>query len=445
MSAPLHWSLLFGPLPTVLLVIGAMAACFLIIRPDRRWAGRVLPLVIALASTATATIAWVINGLWRPFPDPLPVAVLIWVAVILSGLGLGLARLRLRGGWQKAAAVLAGIAVMTAGANQVNRYFGYFPSAAAVVGLPLTQEHPLPSFHRNGVQLVQHQTSAIVAQNWHGPAAMPTGGAVSQVTIPAVSSGFPARAAWIYLPPAYLTSHRPSLPVLMLITGQPGTSRGWIDAGNVIAVMDAFAATHQGLAPIVVMPDPLGSTLSNPLCTNSSLGQADAYLTRDVPEWLLANVQVDLNTQHWAVGGFSFGGTCALQLSVNHPRLFPTFLDISGQDAPTLGNRQRTLDRAFGGDARAFAKINPLDIFAAASTHRSKLPNQRDMSALAGTLVVGTNDHLYVPQQRHIQSAAVGAGVSIRWLEVPGAHSWRVAVAGLQQTLPWLSIRMGLT
>lgn len=98
MSAPLHWSLLFGPLPTVLLVIGAMAACFLIIRPDRRWAGRVLPLVIALASTATAMIAWVINGLWRPFPDPLPVAVLIWVAVILSGMGLGLARLRLRGG-----------------------------------------------------------------------------------------------------------------------------------------------------------------------------------------------------------------------------------------------------------------------------------------------------------------------------------------------------------
>lgn len=87
MSAPSHWSLLFGPLPTVLLVIGAMAAGFLVIRPDRRWAGRVLPLVIALASTATAVIACVINGRRRSFPDPLPVAVLIWVAVILSGMG----------------------------------------------------------------------------------------------------------------------------------------------------------------------------------------------------------------------------------------------------------------------------------------------------------------------------------------------------------------------
>lgn len=442
MSAPLYWPLLFGLLPTILLLIGALAAGFLIIRPDRRWICRTLPLVVALVTAATATIAWIINVLWHPFPEPLPMTVLIWVGVILLALALGLGRLRIEGRWQKAAAVVAVIAVTAAGANQVNRYFGYFPSTAAVIGLPLPQEHPLPLFHRNAGQPAPHRTLTIVAQNWRPPAGMPLGGAVSQVTIPAVTSGFPARAAWIYLPPAYLTTYRPNLPVLMLITAQPGTSRGWIDAGNVIAAMDAFAASHQGLAPIVVMPDPLGSTLSNPLCTNSTLGQADAYLTRDVPAWLLANVQVDANTQHWAVGGFSFGGTCALQLSVNHPRLFPTFLDISGQDAPTLGNRQQTLDRAFGGNPRAFAKINPVDILAAT---RLTLPNRAEMSALAGTLVIGTSDHIYLPQQRHIQNAAVGAGVPIRWLEVPGAHSWRVAVAGLQQSLPWLSTRMGLT
>ena len=111
---------------------------------------------------------------------------------------------------------------------------------------------------------------------------MPAAGAVTEVSIPATASGFAARSAWVYVPPAYLTPSHPLLPVLMMIGGQPGGPRDWLDGGQLAQQMDAWAAAHAGLAPVVVMPDGIGSALSNPLCMNSALGQVDTYLTSDV-------------------------------------------------------------------------------------------------------------------------------------------------------------------
>ncbi len=445
MSGPLQWPLFTGPLPVTLLASGAAGAAFLIFRRRRRWLISVLPLITGGSALATLLIAWVVNALWRPFPDPLPAAVFVWVAVILGAMALGVAHFRSARWLRRVTATIAVVAVLAAGANQINRFFGYYPTPAALLGLPLPQERPLPAIQRAGVHLGHRPPSSVLAQTWRPPVGMPTVGAVSHVAVPGVRSGFRARPAWLYLPPAYLTDSRPNLPVLMLIVGQPGTSRDWIDAGHVITIMDLFAAAHHGLAPIVVMPDPLGSTMANPLCANTSLGNVDTYLAEDVPTWVSANLQVDPDTRHWAVGGFSYGGTCSLQLSVNHPRLFPTFLDISGQDAPTLGSRQRTLDRAFGGDARAFAHINPLDILSTLPRNRLNPMGRSDFSTVAGTLAVGSRDAVFASQQHHVQAVAVKAGMSIGWLEVPGGHSWHVAVAALRQALPWLSTRMGLT
>jgi S-formylglutathione hydrolase FrmB len=126
------------------------------------------------------------------------------------------------------------------------------------------------------------------------------------------------------------------LPVLVLIAGQPGGPQDWVFAGRLAAVMDAFAAAHQGLAPVVVVPDVTGSALGNTLCLDSRLGAAETYLADDVPEWTASMLDVD--TSRLAIGGFSFGGTCALQLSLRRPEVFHTFLDVSGQLAPTLGD-----------------------------------------------------------------------------------------------------------
>jgi len=269
---------------------------------------------------------------------------------------------------------------------------------------------------------------------WHRPRGMPTAGAVYQVIIPGVRSGFAARPGYVYLPPAYLATPRPELAVLVLLAGQPGDPRAWLDSGQVQAMMDGFARRHDGLAPVVVMPDDLGGEFANPLCLNSRLGQVQTYLTVDVPDWITSHLQVRPPGRGWAVGGFSEGGTCAIQLSTQAPGLYRFFVDISGQAGPTLGSRQRTIGRAFGGDAAAFARVDPVAVLA-----RTRFPGT------AGVFVGGADDRVYTPQQQVVYRAARHAGMDVTFMELPGGHDWRVWRGGLEHTLAWLAGRLGIT
>ena len=80
----------------------------------------------------------------------------------------------------------------------------------------------------------------------------------------------------------------------------------------------------------------------------------DTYISKDVPNAIRSQLLVDNNTAHWAIGGFSYGGTCSIQMATNHPDLYPTFVDAAGEAEPTLGTRQQTVDTAFGGDEAKF-------------------------------------------------------------------------------------------
>ncbi len=308
-----------------------------------------------------------------------------------------------------------------------------FPTARALLGLPPVGQVDFTAVAPTGVVLVNRAAGRSLAEGWRPPVALPTAGVVAQVTIPARVSGFPARPGWVYLPPAYLTSPRARLPVVVALSGQPGTPRDWLDGGRLAQVMDRFAAAHAGLAPVVVMPDPLGSTLANPLCLDSRLGRAQTYLSVDVPAWVRATLQVDPAPRSWAIAGFSAGGTCALQLALNAPRVYPTFLDISGQSEPTLGDRRRTVAAAFGGDAAAFAAVNPLDLLA-----RHRYPGT------AGLIVAGRDDGLYRPQALQVLRAARAAGLQVGYRELPDGHDWRLGGAGLETSLPWLAARLHL-
>ena len=146
------------------------------------------------------------------------------------------------------------------------------------------------------------------------------------------------------------------------------------------------------------------------------------------------NLQVDPDPQRWAVGGFSYGGTCALQLAVRAPSTYPTFIDISGQAEPTLGSHSQTVAATFAGDEAAFRAVNPLDILAT-----GRFP------ASAGLVAVGGDDPVYGPQARAVIAAARQAGMTIEAPVVAGGHSWTVAISALATALPWLAIRTGLT
>jgi hypothetical protein len=142
---------------------------------------------------------------------------------------------------------------------QVNQLYYACPTLHSALGLTPPQQmsfaHVAPPVSR----VVTAQPGVPLTDAWTPPANMPTTGAVSEVPIPGTVSSFVARPAWVYFPPAYLSSPRAVLPVLVLVAGQPGTPRDWLDGGRLVATMNAFAAAHSGLAPVVVVPDSLGS------------------------------------------------------------------------------------------------------------------------------------------------------------------------------------------
>jgi len=450
---PLDWSLIAGPLPVILLVSALLALAWLAAgrnAPRRgslrrgarggsaggaasvRWLVICVPLIVMAAGGVIALLTWLINNVWRPFPDLLPFTIVLWSWVALAGMVLAFARQPLLRTWpRRAAAIAAGVLVLAAAANQVNGYFQAYPSLRVALAPWLD---PKPVFTRTvNVAEVVAKPGQTLGGIWHQPPGMPQTGAVYQANIPGVTSGFAARPGYIYLPPAYLARPRPQLPVLVLLAGQPGDPRAWLDFGQIQAMMDGFATRHHGLAPVVVMPDDLGSEFANPLCLNSRLGNVQTYLTVDMPHWITSHLQVRPPGQGWAIGGFSAGGTCAIQLSTQAPRLYRFFVDISGQIGPTLGSRQLTISRAFGGDAAAFARVDPIVVLA-----RTRFPRN------AGVFVGGADDRVYTPQQQIMYRAARHAGMTVTFLELPGGHDWRVWRGGLEHNVAWLAGRLGI-
>jgi enterochelin esterase-like enzyme len=428
---PLDWSLVDGWLPVVFTLVGFGAVTSILARRDWTWWLRVVPITLTATTVATATLIYLVDAVWRPWPDPMPPTVMVWVGIALFALAVAVIRLwslRWRG---RVAAVLAGLLVVVVAAEQANAYFSAYPTLRAALGrsVPAT---PFDNVAEPVSTLVSAPPGGRLADVWHPPAGMPARGTVSEVIIPS-SRGFGARPAWVYLPPAYHARPRAQLPVLVLVAGQPGGTRDWIDAGQLPALMDRFAASHDGLAPIVVLPDDLGSTLANPMCLDSKLGNVETYLSVDVPNWIKARLQVAGDSRLWAIGGFSQGGTCALQLAVRAPSVYPNFVDISGQREPSLGTRKQTVDSAFGGDPEAFRRVNPMDLLA-----RNHFPGS------AGMIVAGEHDKRYNPDAHAVFEACRGAGMDVRWAELPGGHTWAVWRPGLAHALPWLAYRLGL-
>ncbi|WP_051581385.1 alpha/beta hydrolase [Pseudonocardia acaciae] len=414
-SGPWDLSLLTGSLPLAISLAGLVGAVYLMARRDRSWWLRLAPALLAGATALTGLTALVINSWWRPLPDELPARVFAWVGVALLGVAFAVAGWPGQRWWRRGLAVLAALLVLATAGIKVNAFYGYYPRLRDVIGLPAANEI---SF------------SALAT----GPATMPDTGRVTHASIPGAVSGFVARPASIYLPPGYLVGERrPALPVLVLIPGQPGLPYDWFTAGRLATVMDRYAAEHRGLAPVVVVPDATGSLFGNPLCLDSNLGNSETYLARDVPDWIVRNLRVDTDRRHWAIGGFSYGGTCALQLGVRAPATYPTFVAISGQDEPSLGDHAQTVAAAFGGDEARFQAVNPANLLAT-----GRFPNS------LAVIAIGAQDGDYLAGARRVAASARAAGMQVRYLEPPGGHSWTVAVAALGAALPLITPALGL-
>jgi len=404
----------------------------------RSWLRVLASLLVAAAVILIAKV--LIEDVWKPFPDPVPwptwamiYATVAAIAVAVPAMG----RRRGRGIGRRigrGVVVVASVVMMLGGTlTQINLQYSAFPNLGGIFGIEGYASEPAQEAlvkRENTVALGAGQTfENLVPTDWTAPGGgRPSRGVVTQVDIPATASGFRARPAEVYLPPAYFASTRPELPVVVMMAGIPGGPDDWTNSVQMPQVLDGFAAAHNGVAPIVVVADPTGERLGNTLCVDSPRGNADTYLATDVPNWIEGNLQASEDKSNWMIGGLSFGATCSVQLSLAHPALYPNFLALSPQVEPTIGTRQETLDAFFAGDPAAFAAHNPIDIMA-----KTQFPTLR------GAFAVGTEDQEFRPGTETLAAAAEKAGIDTQLKEVPGGHNFALWHRSLEEYLPWLA------
>ena len=486
--------LIDGALPWVL-VVAALAAVALAVRwadgeRGRRW----LPALLAVSLGATTIVvhaAHHVGGLIGDPTDDYPgwINVVVWAAFFFVGVAILPRDGRPAG--HRIVSVAACVACFLVAGDQLAIRYGYpadlrtlagfevqgatrfsdralpAPTAAAVPPevppaasppptLPTTPDPPaspasspptkplssssLPSAVSTvAVPDVASSTTSVVTAleaQWVAPPGLRERGEVlSEVAIPATISGFAARSAYVYLPPAYFAEPRPVLPVLVLLSGVPGQPKNWLAGLDTHKVFDRYAAAHHGLAPILVFPDYNGGLTGDKGCVDSNEGNIETYLTRDVPAFVTATFAPGTGPAHWGIGGFSDGGTCALVVGLRHPDLFGVIVDFSGDVGPNVnGSVDRYVTRFLGGDAARYAAHDPMALLGGPPP-----------SPTAILLEAGDGEPKKKAGQQQLADTARAHGWTVDFVTRPGRHDftfWRQCIA---EAPDWIGRQLGLT
>ena len=419
-----------GPLLWAAWAVGAAGAVYLLWRRGRRWP-TVPVLAVVSAALIVAAVHWLLIYVFSTFPEDLPREVLGWSVPAVAGVLLWITRL-VPAGWKgRAAATAAMLGVVLLSSVQMNAYFGLNRTVGDLLGTAVARIPPLEA------ELTRQAGRAVPVPlaEWMRPEGLPSEGVLRKADIPGTSSGFDAREAYIYLPPAYQSPERPALPVLVLFSGQPGGPADWLTGGALRSHMDRFSARHNGVAPVVVVVDPNGSSSGNSLCMDSRIAKADTYLSVDVPRWISETLDVGAERSNWAVGGFSFGGTCAMQLGTRHPELYSSILAFASEQEPALAKeREKTVEASFGGDTKAFEAQTPL-----------YLMKQHSFEGSAVYFAAGATDPEFTGYMDVLSAAAREAGFEVEVRRIANSgHSWETVSKGMQDALDFLAPRWGI-
>ncbi len=384
-----------------------------------------LQLLVGVPITAALVgiTALLVDGL-ALIPYQFPNSYYFWFGLLVLALvmcPLGWTKLP---GWQRIMSLLSIVLTSMLVFALVNQEFTYYPTLAGLLGQDAAFDSNIAELHQAQAQYKQtHQ--------------LPDHGFTLSVAIPGRTSGFNAREATVWIPPAWVASPTPKLPVIELIQGAPGSPADWTRAADADQTARAFAESHQGVAPILVMPDPNGAWGNDTECVNSSLGNVETYLTVDVPAFIQKTFHTQTSPQSTAIGGFSMGGMCALMLSIRHPDVFQTFADYAGLQSPTVGESveiPNTVQQLFGGSMTSYDAHNPPNILST-----QKFPG------MSGWFEVGQQDAGPLAAQTLVVPLAKLAGINVCAQEIPGEHSWSFAMQAFQNSFAWLVAHVGLT
>lgn len=415
-----------GPVYATFLVASAAFVLYLLIRkPTPRW---IVTALLGMLGGAVVAVAlfFLVNAL-DVFGTPLPRQVAFWLMGTFAALGLALVNLWASHWWRKVLALIGIVIFAITGTLGVNAYYGLDPTLGSLFGISTAGKIDIDQ----PVNTSAPDPTQPLYETWKPPADMPKTGQQGSQVIP--SSGFDARPAGIYLPPAALVKNPPRLPVVIFMMGYPGNP----DPEYIGGVLDTYAAEHQGLAPIAVVADQIG-TKGDPACEDSNtFGAAETYITKDVPAWIRTHLNVLHSPAAWTIGGYSNGGACAFKYAAEHPDQYGNLLVVSGDEYPGVEIQRQTIDQVFGGSTAAFDAAKPTSILAA---------NPGRYANLTAVFTVGGNDPTFIPGVERNAQAAEAAGMRTTYYVVPGAgHVVDALDGGLTKDFEILYPLLGLS
>jgi enterochelin esterase-like enzyme len=420
-----------GAVPVIADVIAIVLVALIIVRAPRlRW------IVVSAIGLVTGCVIAAIILIWLAASDALGItltpAMSAWAVVGFAGIGLACASFFVSRTWR--IPVAAGLLIMSVATATmgINSDFGLDPTVAALAGISTQKVITIPATKTTPSATPTVINGGPLWANWSAPKGMPTVGSEAQVVIPATISGFRARPAGLYLPPAALVRNPPALPLVIMMMGQPGNP----DPAFQATALNAFAARHKGLAPIVLVADQIGNPVDDPLCTDDTrYGHAETYISEDVVNWARTHLHVLQDAAHWTIAGYSNGGECALSLGAQYPNIWGNVLDISGEAYPGSDKSVATLATVFHNDRAAYEATWPVNI----------LPKHTYPDSV-GIFTVSTNDPQYLPQAKEADAAATEAHWTTTFYEVPGGgHVLGALEGGLNEGYSVLYPRLGLT
>ena len=441
-----HTSLMHGWVPGVVQAVSVSMLLVAIGWRSRLWRLLFLPVAAVLGTALAACSNWYIASAGLA-DDPAPQLLWWWIAgsgaaAAIVILGWGSARW-----WRRSASLLSVPLCLLSAGLTLNLWVGYFPTVQTAWD-QLTAG-PLP-----------HQTDAASVAAMAAAGLQPTHGIVVSVTIPDNASHFKHRGELVYLPPAWFTSSPPPpLPTVMMIGGEFNTPADWLRAGNAGKTIDDLAASYAGNAPVFVFVDSGGAFNNDTECVNGSRGNAADHLTKDVVPYMISKFGVSPKSAQWGIVGWSMGGMCALDLTVMHPELFSSFVDIAGNMGPEAGTKAQTIARLFGGNPKAWATFDPATVvtkhgrytgvsgwFDVSSSNPPK--RHRGLSVTdAGDVSLSGRDSAANPNDQITAAESLcglgrANGINCAIVAQPGKHDWPFASTAFAAALPWLAGRL---
>ncbi|MFD4422397.1 alpha/beta hydrolase-fold protein [Agromyces sp. NPDC058484] len=423
-------SVVDGPFLITMCLIAAAFFIYLLGRGDG-WSWVLTAIVVLVVGAIVGGgILWVAVNVLDSFGGPVADDTWLWISAAFAGIALAIWNLWHSRWWRKLIAVVAIPVFSLTAMFGINAAYGLDPTLGALLGISTADTIDVDPPGETAAA----DPAEPLYLTWTPPPDMPATGTIGIVGdgVPNTNSGFPARPAQLYLPPAALVTDAPRLPLVIMMMGQPGDP----EASFIGAVLDGFAAEHDGLAPIALVVDQLGDPAQDPLCLDTDLGDVETYLMQDVVPWARANLNVLQGRQFTTVAGYSNGGGCAAYFGAKHPDVFGNLLAISPVEFAGAERRDDVLASAFDGDKLAYNAVKPANIMAAMAPYP-------DTTAI---FTVGANDGAFVPGTQRLADAALAAGMATTFFLVPDAdHGVSGLNGGLEKGFEVLYPRLGLS